>query len=166
MGNTCKPMAVSFQCMTKSTTIKKIKKKKKETAPWVVGGIPWRAPEEDLEGSPHECDATRRRWRAMTLLPQPLQWSTPRQIRLLWGGAGNSSEQKTRRLVSLPREASLDWNTTGKRELPERTCGDTAGEVASAVISSLSREDRGRASVHLSNTALVLGTQSWCSVMT
>ena len=32
-GNTCKPMAVSFQCMTKSTTnkkkIKKVKKKKK-----------------------------------------------------------------------------------------------------------------------------------------
>ena len=28
MGNTCKPMAVSFQCMTKSTTIKKKKKKK------------------------------------------------------------------------------------------------------------------------------------------
>ena len=26
MGNTCKLMAVSFQCMTKSTTIKKIKK--------------------------------------------------------------------------------------------------------------------------------------------
>ena len=26
MGNTCKPMAVSFQCMTKPTTIKKIKK--------------------------------------------------------------------------------------------------------------------------------------------
>ena len=25
MGNTCKPMAVSFQCLTKSTTIKKIK---------------------------------------------------------------------------------------------------------------------------------------------
>ena len=23
MGNTCKPMAVSFECMTKSTTIKK-----------------------------------------------------------------------------------------------------------------------------------------------
>ena len=31
MGNTCKPMAVSFQCMTKSTTIKKKKKKKKES---------------------------------------------------------------------------------------------------------------------------------------
>ena len=31
MGNTCKPMAVSFQCMTKSTTIKK-KKKEKELA--------------------------------------------------------------------------------------------------------------------------------------
>ena len=33
MGNTCKPMAVSFQCMTKSTTIKKNNnnfKKKKE----------------------------------------------------------------------------------------------------------------------------------------
>ena len=28
MGNTCKPMAVSFQCMTKSTTIKKKKKKR------------------------------------------------------------------------------------------------------------------------------------------
>ena len=25
MGNTCKPMAISFQCMTKSTTIKKKK---------------------------------------------------------------------------------------------------------------------------------------------
>ena len=30
MGNTCKPMAVSFQCMTKSTTKKKKKKKKKK----------------------------------------------------------------------------------------------------------------------------------------
>ena len=28
MGNTCKPMAVSFQCMTKSTTIKKKERKK------------------------------------------------------------------------------------------------------------------------------------------
>ena len=28
MGNTCKPMAVSFQCMTKSTTIKNKKNKK------------------------------------------------------------------------------------------------------------------------------------------
>ena len=36
MGNTCKPMAVSFQCMTKSTTNKKKKKEKKrniETSP-------------------------------------------------------------------------------------------------------------------------------------
>ena len=31
MGNTCKPMAVSFQCMTKSTTIKK-KKKERNTS--------------------------------------------------------------------------------------------------------------------------------------
>ena len=30
MGNTCKPMAVSFQCMTKSTTIKKKRKWKKK----------------------------------------------------------------------------------------------------------------------------------------
>ena len=30
MGNTCKPMAVSFQCMTKSTTNNKKKKRKKE----------------------------------------------------------------------------------------------------------------------------------------
>ena len=30
MGNTCKPMAVSFQCMTKSTT-----KKKKKDSGWV-----------------------------------------------------------------------------------------------------------------------------------
>ena len=29
MGNTCKPMAVSFQCMTKFTTNKKNKNKKK-----------------------------------------------------------------------------------------------------------------------------------------
>ena len=37
MGNTCKPMAVSFQCMTKFTTNKKkkmihVKEKKKKTA--------------------------------------------------------------------------------------------------------------------------------------
>ena len=31
MGNKCKPMAVSFQCMTKSTTNKKTKKKQKKT---------------------------------------------------------------------------------------------------------------------------------------
>ena len=30
MGNTCKPMAVSFQCMTKFTTNKKINKSKKK----------------------------------------------------------------------------------------------------------------------------------------
>ena len=30
VGNTCKPMAVSFQCMTKSTTIKEKKKLKKK----------------------------------------------------------------------------------------------------------------------------------------
>ena len=30
MGNTCKPLAVSFQCMTKSTTNKKKKKEKKK----------------------------------------------------------------------------------------------------------------------------------------
>ena len=30
MGNTCKPMAVLFQCMTKFTTNKKKLKKKKE----------------------------------------------------------------------------------------------------------------------------------------
>ena len=29
MGNTCEPMAVSFQCMKKSTTNKKKKKKKR-----------------------------------------------------------------------------------------------------------------------------------------
>ena len=43
MGNTCKPLAVSFQCMTKSTTNKKKKKKKKiktgkgSSHPQVVG---------------------------------------------------------------------------------------------------------------------------------
>ena len=30
MGNTCKPLAVSFQCMTKSTTNKKKKKEKRK----------------------------------------------------------------------------------------------------------------------------------------
>ena len=39
MGNTCKPMAVSFQCMTKSTTKKKEKKKNThETEPGLKGG--------------------------------------------------------------------------------------------------------------------------------
>ena len=34
MGNTCKPMAVSFQCMTKSTTHKKKTLKKKKKKNW------------------------------------------------------------------------------------------------------------------------------------
>ena len=33
MGNTCKALAVSFQCMTKSTTNKKKKKKQKTELP-------------------------------------------------------------------------------------------------------------------------------------
>ena len=37
IGNACKPMAVSFQCMTKSTTNKK-KKRKKETGQDFPGG--------------------------------------------------------------------------------------------------------------------------------
>ena len=37
MGNTCKPMAVSFRCMTKSTTIKKKKGKKKESLSLIIG---------------------------------------------------------------------------------------------------------------------------------
>ena len=35
MGNTCKPMADSFQCMTKPTTIKKLKKKKEQKMSFV-----------------------------------------------------------------------------------------------------------------------------------
>ena len=38
MGNTCKPMAISFQCMTKSTTNKKKKMKKKKIKPCILGG--------------------------------------------------------------------------------------------------------------------------------
>ena len=38
MGNTCKPMAVSFQCMTKSTTNKKKKKERKKEKEKQGGG--------------------------------------------------------------------------------------------------------------------------------
>ena len=44
MGNTCKPMAVSFQCMKKSNTIKKKKIKKKSSGKeWVSDreGVGW-----------------------------------------------------------------------------------------------------------------------------
>ena len=46
MGNTCKPMADSFQCMTKSTTIKK--KKKNLSAVWEtwVQSLGWEEPLE------------------------------------------------------------------------------------------------------------------------
>ena len=40
MGNTCNSMADSFQCMTKSTTIKKLKKKK-ETVKTLCGTTNW-----------------------------------------------------------------------------------------------------------------------------
>ena len=36
MGNTCQPMAVSFQCMTKSTTNKKKERKKERKALYYV----------------------------------------------------------------------------------------------------------------------------------
>ena len=42
MGNTCKPMAVSFQCMTKFTTNKKkkeIKKKSLLAKLWTLGDL-------------------------------------------------------------------------------------------------------------------------------
>ena len=38
MWNTCKPMAVSFQCMTKSTTIKKIIRIIKRKDGYGIGG--------------------------------------------------------------------------------------------------------------------------------
>ena len=41
MGNTCKPLAVSFQCMTKSTTNKKKKKKEKKKAQVNTVGLLW-----------------------------------------------------------------------------------------------------------------------------
>ena len=53
MGNTCKPMAVSFQCMTKFTTNKK--KKKEEVWPQVIGsGARWqeRAPSRSILSTP------------------------------------------------------------------------------------------------------------------
>ena len=37
MGNTCKPMADSFQCMTKPTTIKKKKRKENLIFVWLEG---------------------------------------------------------------------------------------------------------------------------------
>ena len=40
MGNTCKPMAVSFQCMTKFTTNKKKNKNKKKSHAYVQ--VRWR----------------------------------------------------------------------------------------------------------------------------
>ena len=50
MGNTCKPLAVSFQCMTKSTTNKK--KKKKEMVGWYhrLSGHEFEQTQEDGEG--------------------------------------------------------------------------------------------------------------------
>ena len=53
MGNTCKPMAVSFQCMTKSTTIKKIKKRNKRNYPvWTRPKTGWK---KKKRAEPHTC---------------------------------------------------------------------------------------------------------------
>ena len=51
MGNTCKPMAVSFQCMTKFTTNKKKKKmgkKKKKRKEVVLGQLDIRMPRNEM----------------------------------------------------------------------------------------------------------------------
>ena len=54
MGNTCKPMAVSFQCMTKSTTIKK--KKECICSAGVAGSIPgWGRSPGGGHGNPLQC---------------------------------------------------------------------------------------------------------------
>ena len=61
MGNTCKPMAVSFQCMTKSTTIKK--KKRQLGLPRLLSGK-----EPTCQGRGHGSDTWvreipwRRKW--------------------------------------------------------------------------------------------------------
>ena len=59
IGNTCKPLAVSFQCMTKSTTNKKKmvnKKKKKEYWSRLPFSTPGDLPDSEIEalslGSP------------------------------------------------------------------------------------------------------------------
>ena len=62
MGNTCKPMAVSFQCMTKFTTNKKKKKrkrkkKKKENQP------------RDLNVNIFELQRTMSEWRLEKTIP-------------------------------------------------------------------------------------------------
>ena len=78
MGNTCKPMAVSFQCMTKSTTNKKLKKKKENTShcrghaldPW-SGRIPHASEWQSL------CATTTEACEFRTCVLQqekPLQW--------------------------------------------------------------------------------------------
>ena len=59
MGNTCKPMAVSFQCMTKSTTIKK-KKRLQDISVMVIHSV-WLGrvfkmdPEENAFGKVGGC---------------------------------------------------------------------------------------------------------------
>ena len=42
MGNTCKPMAVSFKCMTKSTTNTKIKNKKNKRILKMTAILEWK----------------------------------------------------------------------------------------------------------------------------
>ena len=68
MGNTCKPMAVLFQCMTKFTTNKKKKKKTEE-------------PEIELptsNGSYKKTDTSRKTYiSALLTMPKPLTvWIT------------------------------------------------------------------------------------------
>ena len=56
MGNTCKPMAVSFQCMTKSTTIKNNNNKKKKKESWVLKNwCFWTVMLEKTLKSPLDC---------------------------------------------------------------------------------------------------------------
>ena len=61
MGNTCKPIAVSFLCMTKFTTNKKKKKKKEKKRPWC-----WERLKEGREGDDRGWDG----WMA-----SPTQWT-------------------------------------------------------------------------------------------
>ena len=96
MGNTCKSMADSCQCMTKNTTIKKKKNKKK--SPWC-----WERLKAGGEGEDRGWDG----WMA-----SPTQWTWA------WQAPGDGERQGSLAccspMGSQSRTRLTNWITTGK----------------------------------------------------
>ena len=125
MGNTCKPMAVSFQCMTKPTTIKKIKKKdwcwnwgSNTLATWCEELTHWKKPWcwKRLKAG----EGGDRGWDGQMASPTWWTWAWVSSGSWWWTGKPGMLQSMGSQRVGHDRVTELNWRGREKGLLRER----------------------------------------------